>query len=293
MGTMATDQIPAAPQPPFEGKSALIFGSGRNIGRAIAIEFARRGARVAVADIDSPGAEETAQLIIAAGGQATALRCDVSNDDSVRNAATAAQDRLGEIDIVMNNAGILHSGNPEDFPIEEWQRMFNINFMAIVRSSRIFVPKMIARGHGYIVNTASFAGLYPYATNRIPYAASKAAIVSLSENLAIYLIPKGIRVSCLCPGPTMTTSMQGMKPFSANTIMRGPGSDLKVKSQEEVARILCDGMRDARIIIPTHEQGLETVRQRGSSMDGFIQQKIREFARGDSGLPSSNQGTVR
>jgi NAD(P)-dependent dehydrogenase (short-subunit alcohol dehydrogenase family) len=277
----------ANPQAPFNGKSALIFGGGRNIGREIALEFARRGSRIAVADIDSAGAEETARLIIAAGGQASALHCDVSSDASVRDAASAAEERLGPLDIVMNNAGILHSGNPEDFPIEEWQRMFNVNFMAIVRSCQVFIPKMIARGHGYIVNTASFAGLYPYATSRIPYAASKAAIVSLSENLAIYLIPKGIQVSFLCPGPTMTTSMQGMKEFSANTIMRGPGSYLKVKGQVEVAKILCDGMRDGRIFIATHEEGLQTIRERAESIDAFIQRKIGEFGRGDSGRPKA------
>ena len=276
----------AVPQAPFDGKSALIFGGGRNIGRAIALEFARRGARIVVADIDSAGAQETARLISSAGGEATGFHCDVSSDESVREAAIAAENRIGEVDIVMNNVGILHSGNPEDFPLEEWHRTFNVNLMAIVRSNKIFLPKMIARGHGYIVNTASFAGLYPYATNRIPYAASKAAIVSLSENLAIYLRPKGIRVSCLCPGPTMTTSMQGLKPFSANTIMRGPGRDLKVKSQADTATILANGMRDGRILILTHEEGFDTVRERAASFDRFIEAKIEAFASGDSGLPS-------
>ena len=275
----------AAPQAPFAGKSALIFGGGRNIGRQIALEFARRGARVAVADIDAAGAVGTAALITSAGGQATGLTCDVTSDESVREAATLAEDRLGEIDIVMNNAGILHSGNAEDFPIEEWQRMFDVNFMAIVRSNKVFLPKMIARGHGYIVNTASFAGLYPYAANRMPYAASKAAIVSLSENLAIYLSPKGIRVSCLCPGPVMTTSVQGMKVFSENVVMRGPGGHLWVKSQIETATILADGMRDGRIVILTHEEGFETMRELAASPDEFIREKIRAYAGGDTGQP--------
>ena len=146
------------------------------------------------------------------------------------------------IDIHMNNAGIIHSGNPEDFPASEWERMFSVNFFGAVRANSVVLPKMIARGEGYIVNTASFAGLYPYATNRIPYAASKAALVSMSENLAVYLQPKGIRVSCLCPGPTMTTSTVGMKPWSENVIMRGPGRHLPVRSQEHAATVLADGM---------------------------------------------------
>ena len=269
----------------FENKNAFVIGAGRNIGRAIAQEFARRGARVAVADIDTSGAEETAKLIIAAGGKATGIGCDVMSEASVSDAVRDAERFLGDIDIHMNNAGILHSGNPEDFPASEWERMFSVNFFGAVRANAIVLPKMIARGQGYIVNTASFAGLYPYATSRIPYAASKAALISMSENLAVYLLPKGIRVSCLCPGPTMTTSTVGMKPWSENVIMRGPGSNLAVKSQEHAAKVLADGMCAGRVIIATHEEGWEIVQKRGASPDNFIREKIEEFARGDSGLP--------
>ena len=208
----------------FENKNAFIIGAGRNIGRVIALEFARRGAKVAVADINKAGAEETAQFIIAAGGTATGIGCDVTSEGSVRDAVSEAERFLGVIDVHMNNAGIIHSGNPEDFPASEWERMFSVNFFGAVRANAVVLPKMLARGEGYIVNTASFAGLYPYATNRIPYAASKAALVSMSENMAISLLPRGIQVSCLCPGPTMTTSTQGMKPWSDNVIMRGPAS---------------------------------------------------------------------
>jgi NAD(P)-dependent dehydrogenase (short-subunit alcohol dehydrogenase family) len=269
----------------FENKGAFIIGAGRNIGRAIALEFAGRGARIAVADLDKTGAEETAQSIIAAGGQATGIGCDVSNEESVRNAAGEAGQFLGVIDVHMNNAGIIHSGNPEDFPASEWERMFSINFFGAVRANAVVLPKMLARKQGYIVNTASFAGLYPYATNRIPYAASKAALVSMSENMAISLLPRGIQVSCLCPGPTMTTSTIGMKPWSENVVMRGPGKHLMVKSQEEVAKILADGMCAGRVIIPTHGEGWEIVKRRGASPNDFIREKLEEFARGESGLP--------
>jgi NAD(P)-dependent dehydrogenase (short-subunit alcohol dehydrogenase family) len=269
----------------FENKGALIIGAGRNIGRAIALEFASRGARVAVADLDKAGADETAQLIVNAGGKATGIGCDVTNEHSVREAVSAAERFLGDIDIHMNNAGIIHSGNPEDFPPSEWEHMFNVNFFGAVRANAAVLPKMLARGQGYIVNTASFAGLYPYATNRIPYAASKAALVSMSENMAISLLPRGIRVSCLCPGPTMTTSMVGMKPWSENVVMRGPGRHLAVRSQEHAAKVLAEGMCAGRIIVLTHEEGLEIVQRRGVSPDRFVWEKIEEFARGDSGRP--------
>ena len=272
-------------QHPFYGKSAMVFGGGSNIGRAVAREFASRGARLVVADINEEGAEETAEIIRGADGKAIALKCDVSSGTSVQDAADKAEAHFGPMDIVMNNAGILSGGNPEDIPISAWQRMMDINFFGMVRSVETFLPRMLKRRSGYIVNTASFAGLYPFASSRIHYAASKAAVVSMSENLALYCLPKGIQVSCLCPGPVMTTSNLTMQHFSENYIMRAPGSHLTVKSQEETACILADGMCEGRIIIPTHDQVWATLVERAASPDEFIRNKESEFAAGDSGRP--------
>lgn len=276
----------------FNNKAALIFGAGRNIGSKIAHEFARRGAYVAVADIDLDGANETARAIIDAGGRALGIHANVMDTASVRQAVDTAEAQLGPIDIVVNNAGLLHSGNPEDFPLQEWQRMMDCNFFGIVRSNEVILPRMLERGSGHIVNTASFAGLYPYASSRIPYAASKAAIISLSQNLALYLEPKGIRVSCLCPGPTHSTASLAANAFSDDVVNRGPGSDLSVMSQEAVASILANGMADGRIIIPTHEEGFQTIRDWATSPDDFIHAKINEFERGDSGLPGRKPVSV-
>lgn len=269
----------------FEGRAALIFGGGRNIGREVAREFARRAGRVAVADRDEEGAHETAAIIRDAGGEAIAIACDVLDTASVRDAVTEAERGLGGIDILMNNAGLLHSGNPQDIPLGEWERMFGVNVFGMVRAIEVVLPKMLARGNGHIVNTASVAGLYPYAANRIPYAASKAAVVSMSENLALYAEPKGVRVSCLCPGPIMSDSMGSMKVFSEQVTMFGPGSELVVKSQQSAARTLADGMAAGRIIIPTHEETWETIRDRASGPDDFIRAKASAMAAGDPGMP--------
>lgn len=272
--------------PPFDGANVLLYGGGQGIGQAVALEFARRGARVAVADINVPGAEETAAAIRAAGGEAVALACDVTREDRVADVAAEAERALGEIDIVMNNVGVILNGNPEDIPTAEWRRIMDLNFFSAVHSNQVFLPKMIARGRGHIVNTASFAGLYPYAANRIPYVASKAAVVAMSEALALYLRPLGVRVSCLCPGPVATGVMNSMKTWSENVAFRGPGSQYAVISAEQAAIILADGMRDGRVIIPTDEKVWADIQARAASPDTFIQAKAEAFARGDLGKPS-------
>lgn len=266
----------------FAGANALIYGGGKGIGRAVAQEFARRGARVAVADIDLGAAEEAAQLI---GGGAIALQCDVLSDASVQETADAAEAALGVIDIVMSNVGGMLTGHPEDVPMAEWQRMMNINYFAAVRAQNVFVPKMIARGRGHIVNTASFAGLYPFAASRIPYAAAKAAVISMSENLAIYLSPLGIQVSCFCPGPVMTGVLDSMTSWTPDAMMVGPGSALDLKLVGEVAKTLADGMESGKVVIPTDEKAWGILQQWAASPDAFIQTKIDEFARGESGRP--------
>jgi NAD(P)-dependent dehydrogenase (short-subunit alcohol dehydrogenase family) len=221
--------------PHFENRNALIFGAAQGIGRAVALEFARRGAHVAVADINLAGARETATAIERMGARAVSLTCDVTREELVQIAAAEAEDHFGQIDIVMNNVGVILNGNPEDIPTAEWRRIMDLNFFSAIHSNQIFLPKMIARGSGHIVNTASFAGLYPYAASRIPYVAAKAAIVALSESLALYLHPKGVRVSCLCPGPVATGVMDGMKTWSTNVAFRGPGSQYEVITAERTA----------------------------------------------------------
>ncbi|MDE2404365.1 MAG: SDR family NAD(P)-dependent oxidoreductase [Sphingomonadales bacterium] len=270
---------------PFAGASALIFGGGQNIGRAIALEWARRGAKVAIADLNAEGAAVTAEEIRAAGGEAIGTGADVTSDDSVAAAVAAAEAAFGPLDILMNNAGILSGGNPQDIPVSAWQQMLDVNLLGQVRAINLVLPGMLERGRGHIANTASFAGMYPFACSRVHYAASKAAVLSYSENLALYCLPYGVRVSCLCPGPVMTTSVHGMKHFSESYEMRMPGDHLTLKSQEETAIVLSDGMRDGRIVIPTDELVWPTMRELAAGPDAFIAKKAAEFAAGNSGRP--------
>lgn len=272
-------------RPLFSGNAALIYGGGKGIGRAVAQEFGRRGARIAIADLHLDAAEEAASLIVKAGGRAIALKCNVLSDESIRETADAAEAALGVIHIVMNNVGGMLNGHPEDIPMAEWQRMMDINYFAAVRGVQHFLPKMLARGSGHIVNTASFAGLYPYAASRIPYAAAKAAVIAMSESLAIYLAPQGVRLSCLIPGPVMTGVLDTMTSWTPDCPMRGPGSELELKLVEEVAQTLADGMEAGKILIPSDPKVWEIIQRWAAAPDAFIDDKITAFAQGDTGRP--------
>lgn len=270
---------------PFLGSNALIFGGAKGIGQAVAFEFAKRGANVIVADIDEDAAVETANAIAVNGGTSVGLKSNVLSDESVEATIAEAEGRLGPLDIVVNNVGSMLNGHPEDIPMAEWQRMMDLNYFSTIRSLKLLLPKFLARGSGHIVNTASFAGLYPYAASRMPYAASKGAMIALTQSLALYLEPKGIRVSCLIPGPVMTGIMASMTSWTPDCPVRGPGAELEIKDVEETANALADGMREGKIMISSDEKVWDIVRRWAESPDAFIRTKIAEFAQGDTGSP--------
>lgn len=270
----------------FSGANALIFGGAKGIGKAVAIEWARRGARLAIADIAEDQAAETAAEIVAQGGTSIALKADVRSEEAIAQVAAQAEAALGGIDVVMNNVGVMLNGHPEDIPVAEWQRIMDLNYFSSVRSSAHFLPKFLARGSGHIVNTASFAGFYPYAASRVPYAASKAAIIAMSQNLALYLEPKGIRVSCLIPGPVMTAISDSMTSWSDDCPMRGPGKETRLLMPQELATVLADGMEAGKILIPSDPVAFDIVKRWAADPDKFIRVKIAEFAGGDAGNPA-------
>lgn len=270
---------------PFTGANALIFGGAKGIGQGVAREWARRGARVVIADLDLVAAQATADAIVAAGGRAAAIAADVTSDDSMAAAAGAAELPFGPIDILMNNVGAALTGNPEDIPLHEWRRITELNYFGTLRALDAFLPKFLARGAGHIVNTASFAGLYPYAISRMPYVAAKAAVIALTESLAIYLEPKGVRVSCLLPGPVKTDILAAHTSWSENCAMIGPGADLDMLQPADVAITLSDAMRDGAILVPSHGQAWDTIKAWADSPDAFLRGKIADFARGEVGVP--------
>lgn len=277
------------PTTPFAGRTALLFGGAKGIGRAIAHEWARRGARIAIADIAGDAASATAAEIVAAGGTAIGLSADVLSDASVAAAADRAEAALGGIDLLLNNVGAMLNGHPEDIPMVEWQRMMDLNYFGTLRGVQAVLPGMQARGRGHIVNTASFAGFYPYAASRIPYAAAKAAVIALSQNLALYLEPQGLRVTCLVPGPVLTGVMDAMTTWTPDCPMRGPGAELELMLPEDVAVVLSDAMAAGRVLVPSDPAAGDIVRRWAEDPDAFVRGKIADFARGERGVPQISE----
>lgn len=188
----------------FQDKTALVTGAGSGIGRACARMFAAGGARTVCADVNFAAAEATTAAIREAGGEAVAVRADVSRATDAEAMVAAARKAYGTLNILHANAGITPRATPiHELSEEEWDAVMSINLKGVWLTSKYAIPALIASGDGVIVNTASLAGIRsrPY---RAHYEASKAGVISLTRTLAIELSPHGIRANCICPGPTET-----------------------------------------------------------------------------------------
>lgn len=188
----------------YKDKVAVVTAAASGIGREIVLELGRRGAHVVATDYDGEGAERVAGEISAAGGSAMALRCDVGSDADMAALGKAVLDRFGHVDILINHAGAAAGGPADRTPLDDWRWVFEINVLGIARALNVFLPSMTERGSGLIVNTASGLGLFPEVPFVLPYITTKAGVVGLSEALALYCEPLGIRVMTLLPDITKT-----------------------------------------------------------------------------------------
>lgn len=251
---------------------AVITGAASGIGLATARSLSRRGVHVVAVDLDATA--EVAADITSHGTAAVSKVADVCLSGTFESVRDDTLDRFGRIDIVMNNVGVLTNGLPEDIPVAEWQRILDINLMSVVRSNEAFLPLLLDRGEGHIVNTSSFAGLYTYSYDRMPYAASKAAIVQITEALAIYLRPKNIGVTLLCPGPVITNIANNMPRFGPGAPMRLPADDLELLDPADVGEVVAEAIVANRFFVTTHPEVLDLLRRRVEDWDAFIDYQI-------------------
>jgi NAD(P)-dependent dehydrogenase (short-subunit alcohol dehydrogenase family) len=252
---------------------AVITGAGSGIGRATAHAFARRGARVVVTDIDAARATTVAGELV---DQGVATRCDVTDLADLEAARNLALEHFGRVDLVMNNVGVLAVGAVEDIPLEAWQRVVDINLMSVVRSNLVFLPMLLEQGSGHIVNTASTAGLLPYGFERLPYTATKHAIVGLSESLWLYLRPRGIGVSCLCPSGVATNIVEQITFYGEPKPPRGPS--FPVVDAETVGELVAAGVNEGRFLILTAPEAADELREHGADVDAYLARVATEGA---------------
>jgi NAD(P)-dependent dehydrogenase (short-subunit alcohol dehydrogenase family) len=167
------------------------------------MRFGREGAAVAVADLSLPKAEATAEAIVAAGGKAIALAGDVSKDADCRRIVAATEERLGALDVLVNNAGMGASGTVLTTDEATWDRLIAVNLKSVFLMSRAALERMVPRRRGAIVNAGSIAGLRGI-LDRAAYVTTKFGVVGLTKAMAIDHVKDGIRINCVCPGTTDT-----------------------------------------------------------------------------------------
>lgn len=221
------------------GRVAVVTGAAGGIGRALAELFAAEGSAVVVADIDVAGAEEVAAGIVERGGQALAVGVDVSDAAAVDALAAATVERFGRVDVLCNNAGVSTFNLLADQTLDDWRWVFGVNLWGVVHGVQSFLPILRAQGTpAHVVNTSSIAGLLSGVMFIGPYAATKAAVVSLSETLAQELGMEGspIGVSVLCPSSVDTGVMESE---------RNRPSDLGAEARTDTAEFVRMSIRDS------------------------------------------------
>ncbi len=223
----------------LNAKVAVITGAASGIGKATASAMARLGAQVAVVDRNEEGATQVAREI---GG--IAIGCDVADEASVNAMVTKVESTLGPVDVLFNNAGVATGGGPLNTPIDVWHSQWEVNVMAHIYAVRAVLPSMLERESGYILHTASMAGILTTHGN-LTYAATKHAVVGIAEWLSITYHDKGIRVSCLAP-LGVRTPMLGDTGSAFASQAAGP-----IKEPEDVAQMVVDAIAEERFLILT------------------------------------------
>ncbi len=218
----------------------VVTGGASGIGAALCRRFAAEGARaVVVADQNAAGAQAVAREIGGLG-----VGCDVSSEKDIGALVRQAEAAYGAIDVFFSNAGVATGGDPLTTPLEVWQRQWEINFMAHVYAVRAVLPAMLERGSGYLLHTASMAGILTSHGNAV-YAATKHAVVGFAEWLSITYHHRGIRVSCLAP-LGVRTPMLGDVDSPWAKAAAGP-----IREPDEVAAMVVDAMAEERFLVTT------------------------------------------
>jgi NAD(P)-dependent dehydrogenase (short-subunit alcohol dehydrogenase family) len=256
----------------------VVTGAAQGIGAAMARRLAVEGAAaVVVSDLNLAGAEEVADGIVAAGGEAIAVKADVSSREDLRALVAATRTRYGPIDLFCSNAGVAF-GTGVHASSEQWAQSWAVNVMQHVHAAQSVIPDMIRRGGGHLLITASAAGLLS-APGDAPYTVSKHAVIGLAEWLAVTYRPRGIGVSALCPLGVRTALLEpgiaARHPAALAIAASGP-----LITPEDVAESAIHGLRAGDFLILPHESVRKRYADKASGVDAWIDRTIADYAVG-------------
>jgi NAD(P)-dependent dehydrogenase (short-subunit alcohol dehydrogenase family) len=245
----------------LSGRHVVITGGGGGIGGALARRIAKEGARVVVADRELAPAQAVAAEI---GG--LAVEFDAAREDSVRALIDRAQEQNGPVDVFISNAGVPGGMGGPETEDATWEEAWRVNVMAHVWASRELLPAMLERGEGYLINTASAAGLLTQVSSLV-YSVTKHAAVSLAEWMAIEYGDAGIRVSCICPQGVRTPMLELAMDEPAGAAALTAGGLIE---PEEVAEAVVRGIGEERLLILPHAEVARHMALKGSDPDRWI-----------------------
>jgi len=247
----------------LQDRVAVVTGAANGIGRALARRFAQEGARAVVTvDVDADGAKAVADEL---GPVGHALTADVAVEADVVHVVERTEELLGPIDLFCSNAGIGGPSGGVDVPNDAWQRIWDVNLMAHVYAARAVLPSMLARGEGYLLHTASAAGLLTNIGNA-PYSVTKHAVVALAEWISITHGDRGIKVSCLCPQGVRTNMLLGAAADPAGAVVLAQGAI----EPEDVAQAVIEGLDAEHFLILPHPEVAAYVRRKAADHDRWI-----------------------
>jgi NAD(P)-dependent dehydrogenase (short-subunit alcohol dehydrogenase family) len=249
-----------------DGRTALVTGAARGIGRSLAMAAAAAGARVAITDVRAEDLETTLRALPGEGHFATP--CDLTDPAAIGRAFDAVTDACGVPEICFANAGVALGTDPLDTDEDTWELTFDVNIRHHIRLARLLLPAWLERGEGYFVATASAAGLLSQ-IGSAPYAVSKHAAVAFAEWLSITYGDRGVRVSCLCPMGVNTAMLNAGEALDSVGVraVRAAGTILE---PDDVAATVMAALADERFLILPHPEVEQFFGYKGSDYEGWL-----------------------
>lgn len=235
---------------------ALVTGAGSGIGRTTALVLADHGAKVIVCDINLDGLKETEKLLQAKGAQVELEQADVSDWDSMQAMASRVLSRHAQVDILINNAGVVTVGDFQNVPLEDWHWIMGVNVMGVVHGCKLFSPGMIAAERGHIINISSVAG-FCAPPEMSAYGASKHAVLGLTEALRYELAEFNVGVSAICPGFINSNIVNSGRMHGAALTGKEKINEMYLKNNHDpmlVAKAIVNAIRGNKAVVPVSQE---------------------------------------